>query len=672
MGDFKVKFDMADYKGTVFQKEDLIDYMKHDEILNYKAHEKGNIDKCIWQRHIPTAAEIASPWWREREATRILKTGAWIGIKDEIVFLPPSYYFALQYGRGGSSDLQFRLKRLKHVYFKILARKNPECKGSLTLKNRGDGETTMAITDAFWECLDGNTDVGQMGIQSRTRADCINPCWAYAQVLWQSIPAWLKKDLCSDFDSGNNIAEKMKWMRPANEEAGVKARNVLFTFYPSGTPMDGKHDMKKCILDEVCKWEECSFYDTFINYSKFIMPGGERRGMFDMFSSPADHDCESNREVASLWEDSDTDELTKYGTTKSRIHRYYSNPLDGIAGKYDKWGDANPDEIYDWIMETRASMPKDKRLAEIRGFPLNKEEMFGTFDGASLWYNISGIKERNIYLMGSRFKDEKTKEPARIYGQLVWKDGERDSEVEFRQADIDHLDVDIAKWSISYLPQEREALKTNPVTGALRPPRLPENCLGCDPIDKRYVPKDGKGFSNAALVNWKFADFYNTGIVRCPTLIYNCRPSHAEISFEDTIKTAVFCRSMVQTESVNSKIIDYFEDRGYMDWLISKRGQPRNSMNKGDSPKGTFMDEMILLIDEITNTPLNPGEPYLLEKNWFPELLNDFINFNRKLTQPSDLTMAFGQALMGAMKLLKKKVREPSELNDGVFDYWLG
>ena len=128
---------------------------------------------------------------------------------------------------------------------------------------------------------------------------------------------------------------------------------------------------------------------------------------------------------------------------------------------------------------------------------------------------------------------------------------------------------------------------------------------------------------------------------------------------------------MVQTESVNSKIIDYFEDRGYMDWLISKRGQPRNSLIKGDSPKGTFMDEMIMIIDEITNTPLNDTDPYLLQRIWFPELLDDLINFNRKLTQPSDLTMAFGQALMGAFKLLKKKVRHPSDVNNAVFDYLL-
>lgn len=255
-------------------------------------------------------------------------------------------------------------------------------------KRKGDGETTMQITNGFYECLDGILDVGQIGIQSMTRQSCINPCWSYVQTLWQSIPQWLKNEVCSDIVQGDRMAEKIKFMRDADEENGKKARNVLYTFYPSGTPMDGKHDMRMCILDEVCKWNECSFYHTFVNYLKFIMPGAQRKGLFNMFSSPADTDCESNKEVMTLWDDSDADGITfnsetkEYsGTTKSRIHRYFSNPLEGIDGFYDKWGDADPETILSKIMQDRDAKPKHMRLAEVRGYPLNREEMFGSYEG---------------------------------------------------------------------------------------------------------------------------------------------------------------------------------------------------------------------------------------------------------------------------------------------------
>lgn len=667
---FKCGFDINDYLDIIPPKSELL---KNDFVLNMDEYQKGNIDNCVWKKYKPTIQEINSPEFRQREHTRILKTGVLACISEEIVWIPPNLYFALQYCPAGSSDMEFRLKRLKHAYFKIKARLNAGCKGTLTLKSRGDGETTMAITDAFWECLDGNMEIGQIGIQSRTLGDSKNPCWGYVQTLWQSLPQWLKSDLCSDFDSGEKIAEKMKWMRSADELNDIRARNILFTYYPSGTPMDGKHDMKKCVLDEICKWEECSFYDTFTNYSKFIMPGTERRGMFDMFSSPADKSCESNNEVFSLWKDSNPDELTNSGTTKSRVHRYYSNPLDGIAGEYDKFGDVNPEKIYTHILQERAAKPKDKLLAEIRGYPLNEEEMFGSTEGGFDWYNKKGISERKIYLLGTRFKNNITQEPARLYGNLEWENGVRDSEVFFRQADKDCIDVEVARFVVTGIPKNRVELKTNS-SGALMPPIYVEGSLGIDPIDKRYVTPGAKGFSNAAMVNHVFRDVFETGINKMPTLLYSCRPQHAEIFFEDAIKAAVFCRSFVQTESINSKIIDYFEDRGYLDWMLSKRGQPRNSNIKGDSPgggKNIFLQEIMGLINAITNTPLTDNDPYLLENFWFPELLEDLLNFNPKETHSNDITMAFGQSLMGAVKIMHKKTRKPSELNSGVLDYLL-
>ncbi len=130
---------------------------------------------------------------------------------------------------------------------------------------------------------------------------------------------------------------------------------------------------------------------------------------------------------------------------------------------------------------------------------------------------------------------------------------------------------------------------------------------------------------------------------------------------------------MVQTESINSKIVDYFEDRGYLDWMLSKRGQARDSRIKGDSPsgKGMFLTDILQLINTVTNTPLTEGEPYLLDNFWIPELLDDISKFNPKDTHANDISMAFGQALLGAIKMLSKKARQPSKLNDSVFEFLL-
>jgi hypothetical protein len=666
---FKVDFDITNYRDILPRMDS---YTANDFIINADYYNKGDTDSCVWKKYVPSASEITSQEFRVREARRVLKTGAWVCIKETIVWLPPSYYMALQYGKTGDDDLQFRLKRLKHVYFKLQARANPACIGTFTIKNRQDGETTTAVTDGLWECADGAAmKNGQVAIQSKTRADAINPCWMTVQTMWQTLPMWLKEMIYSDFSSGENIAEKIRFMRNADEAKDIAARNVLMTFYPAVyNAMDGKNNVKKCILDEVLKWVECHFGETLTNYRKFIMPGMERRGMFDIFSSPSDKDCQSYRDGYELWKISDPNVITENGTTESRIHRYYSNPLEGIQGAYDKWGDADPQFIYDHIMRERKNTSKDKLLGEIRGFPLNEEEMWGSIEGGSVWSNTQGLKERSIYLMGTRFKSNATKEPKVLYGNLEWSDGIVDSDVDFRQADIDRFDLQYARFAISYLPQNREPLKKNS-GGQPDPPPYVESCLGIDPIDKRYATRAVRGYSNAGMVCHKFRDLLQTGINKCPTLLYSCRPSHSEIFFEDAIKAAVFSRSLVQTESINSKIIDYFEDRNYFSWLLSKRGEPKNSKIKGDSPsgKGMFLTEMMGLIDSITNTPLTPESPYLLENFWFRELIDDLLKFNPKDTHENDLSMAFGQSLMGAAKIIHQRVRQPSEVGDAFMAY---
>ena len=659
---FKVGFDIHDYHDILPK---VADYRQDDEVMNLN---EPDLDKCIWQIDEP---KIITPDYIEREVKRVLRTGAWVVIKGMAMWLPPNYYFFLRYFNAGGVHPEFRINRLMSVYEKIRVRQNPKALGTITVKSRQIGETTMEMSDCLWEAA--NMDYGLLGMQSKTRDTVKNSCWRTLIMGWNGIPRWLKKAIYPNFASGDKTAETMKFKKEATEDD--KGQDVLIAFAAgSHNAFDSVSNMRRCILDEWLKWEEASPYATFLNYEKFIATGTTRKGLFSIFSSPADVETKYIKETFDFWEGSDPEKLVN-GTTSTRVHRLYTSPLTGIEGFYDKWGDADANEIYDHIMAKRKSVPKEYRMGEIRAYPLSKEEIFGSFDGGQVFSNHKGIVQRKLYVINQRFKDNETKEPKCVYGNLEWKDGIRDNPlgVNFRQADRDSFDVIDARFAVPYMPQSTEPFRINS-NGSLKPPALVESCLGIDPIDKRYITTpSGKGFSNAGMTAWKFSDILKTGIVKCPTLFYSCRPSHADIFFEDAIKAAVFTRSLVQTESINSKIIDYFEDRGYSDWMLARRGHARNSRIKGDSPsgKGMFLTEMMFLIDNVTNTPLNEGDPYLLENFWIWELLDDIIKFNPKNTQEYDGTMSFGQALMGAVKILNKKIAIPSIVNDYVFDFLL-
>jgi hypothetical protein len=76
------------------------------------------------------------------------------------------------------------------------------------------------------------------------------------------------------------------------------------------------------------------------------------------------------------------------------------------------------------------------------------------------------------------------------------------------------------------------------------------------------------------------------------------------------------------------------------------------------------------LIDVFTSLPVTPADRYNLDHFWHYEVLECITeNFDPKDTQKADLTMAWIQALIGAIKIMYKKVRTPSELNDAALEY---
>jgi hypothetical protein len=667
---FKVGFDIHDYQDIL---PSVHEYRANgDEVMNLQ---EQDLDKCVWRIEEP---KVITKEYIEQEVRRIIQTGYWVVIKGMPLWLPPNYYFFLKYFNLGGRKPEFRLNRLIAVYKQVRVRKNPRALGTITVKARQIGETSFEMSNVLWEAI--SMDYGMLGIQSMSLRTVKISCWRTLLSGWYGIPQWLKSYLYPDFKSKDQMASTMRFWREADPELTDKdgnpdmGKDVLITYGAgSHNAFDSATLMRGAKLDEWLKWVEASPYATFLNYEKFMAVGATRNGLFSIFSSPADFETRYLEETYDFWVGSDPEKLTSEGTTSTRIFRIMTSPLTGIQGYYDKWGDADANEIYDVIMAKRKTVPKEYRMGEIRANPLNDEEIFGSFEGGHVWSNSKGIINRKMYIINTRYKDEISKEPTRLYGNLEWSNGEIDSEVDFRMADRDNFDVIEARWSIPNIPVNKERLLKNQ-NGIWLPPKIPQSCLGIDPIDKRYVASNSKGFSNAAMVNWVFADIFQDGKSKYPSLIYSCRPSHAEIFFEDAIKAAIFTRSMVQVESINSKIIDYFEDRGYMDWLLSKRGQSRDSKQKGDAPsgKGMYLTEIMLLIDSVTNTPLNDGDRYLLDEFWLWELLEDLSKFNPKDTHANDLSMAFGASLLGTVKMLASKTKRPSKLNNAILDFMIG
>lgn len=669
---FKCGFDMRDYRDVWPEMPDYID----ETIIN---SQYDSYDDRYWRKQ--TFPEIIGIDFLQQEAER-LKNGVWMLCKDEMVWIPPNYYQYLQYGVAGGAPPQFRLKRLKTIYQKIRVRKDARYIGTYNIKNRQDGDTTMNMSDNLWEIHAGELANGMIGIQSKTRNDSINPCWFNLTTNWNAYPYFFKDLFYPHFISGANIAEKLEFRQPPDRNnPNDLGKNSVITYFPAVfNAMDGKGNVRKCILDEVNKWVECSFADTFVNYLKFMMPGRSRKGIFEIFSSPSDTNGKHNDEAYKFWQEADpaTIENSGTGATKNRIMRLYANPLDGIDGFYDKFGDADPQEVYEHIQRERKNARPEKLMGEVRGYPLpiigtnkpNEEELFGATDSQSIWINKKGITDRRLAIV-------KEKKKLVQYGNLEWPNNVIDSGVPlFRADDTMEFNNETARFVFT----DNRTFEIDPSDLKIAPhPSICESVIGTDPFNLRYGTKNKITGSMGAGVNWKFRDLILKNNLQYPSSAYLARPWHQSIYMEDMILWCVFTRSMINYENKNTDLEKYFEDRGYLSYMLVEDGAKGIEtpdgikVKRGDAPDGrganAFLNNGISLINGVTNKPLTPEEKYLLELVNIEEILDDLLKFNKDDTQKAHLTMALMQALIGRNKLLFKKIRKKSKINDNLITH---
>ena len=642
------------------------------EIINFNA----DIEDAVWNRQVPEKLNMN---FFDLEKKR-LRQGAFIVIKDTLLWIPPNYYHFLENGIAGTGRPEFRLKELKNSYYKLWVRANPHATGTFDIKNRQDGRTTRVVSDSLFEMQDGVNNHGQINIQSKTNADAERPCWSTVKSQWLNYPKWLKDLLYSDFSSGNNIETQLKFTREEREirnlrgeQIIVPSRNLFMSYYPAVfNAQDGSSNVLKCVVDEFCKWITCSPAKFLTNSRQFMQVGATRKGLYEIFSSPADFNHKYVDDVFKIWENSDPDKLDEFGTTQSGLFRYHSNPLDGIEGYYDKYGDVDPTKIYDRIMYLRKKATKDEELGEIRANPLNQSEMFGSYDNNLYWDNIKGIIKRKLFVVNTIYKDEVTLEPKYQWGNLEMvpsRNGEQ-PEVYFRPNETNEFDMKTGRFCFSELP-DGTFLNEN-----TEPPAFIESVIGVDPY---HLGKTGKLLSRrsqAGVVGWKFRSLGVENFVPRPTFFYNCRPPHIHTFFWDMIMAAIYTKSMVQYEKTSDEMERFFDENGYGEWILnsstsrrSKQYKTRTEIGRGKKG-GAFMVDVKSLVNILTNLPINPDHPYILDKFWFEQLLQQLIDFNEDDTSKFDLVMGLFQAVYGATKIVTVKGPQTSDMGKMMLNYF--
>lgn len=367
--------------------------------------------------------------------------------------------------------------------------------------------------------------------------------------------------------------------------------------------IERRHDViEMCLTDTDSKWDGFAFYTSTVE---------EIEGHIELYQN--------------FWNGSNQEEKDQVtGITTTGLYRYFL-PSDE-AEERDIYGFVDSEAVRERIMARRQSIKHDhnKFNSYVKKVPLTIEEAFRATGQSSLFDTVQ-MSDR-IAILEWKEKD--------LYdvGNFYWKDGEYDTEVIWKSERNGRFKI---RW------ERVGEFQPNAIDGRFVNYKVPANkiryCSGCDPYDDKYVNKYKR--SNGAFVGYRKFDPHDQDASDAPMFTYANRPDLPSIFYEDVLMACVYFGMEVLIESNKSGIIKYFEDRGYDYYMMKLKGRT----DPGIPATTKSHNHMIPLLQDYYGKEIDRVD--------FVDLLRDSMNFDASDTRKSDLTMAFGWALVGDKKI---------------------
>lgn len=584
----------------------------------------------------PELETVRQQFWQRRLC------GIWVMINGRATYIPPSYFFYLN----------FCVLDIGYPYYRDTDRKffsvweycceDPRCGGLVDIERRRQGKTYKmgsVILDRASSMKNHHA-----GIQSKTSPDA-------KQVFQKAIVGFFKK--LPDFF--RPTYDTSKGITPTSElrffQTTVKGKRAemmlgeaeLESWIDWGSSERFHYDGAKIStygMDEFGKTINDSVWERW-NVVRFCLDQDGKWCGKAILTSTIEEMESGGEDAKKIWDSSNPDERDKNGRTKSGLYRFFLPAYETTY--FDKFGMPEVEKAKVFYMNQREGLKDDPHALSsiIRKTPFSIDEAF-RIDGSSCIYNPEILNARRDELS---WNDSYT-----IRGNFEWVDGKQDTTVEWRKASN-------GRWLMcSGFQFDNHEDKNNIIRhgNILKPGNKSKFVCAADGFD-HDVTQDDQRRSNAAShilkkhVPGKEDDPYNNAFVT----EYCYRPQMSSIFYEDMIKQCVYFGCDILPESNKPGIIKYFKQRGYEHFLILLPG---------------YKDVGIPSTTENKKTLAELTEEYIVKninKVYFIKLIEDWLEFNLLKTQKYDRAMSAGWGLVAdSYRTVKKNTGKVADITD--------
>ena len=353
---------------------------------------------------------------------------------------------------------------------------------------------------------------------------------------------------------------------------------------------DNSYDGEKLLLlvhDESGKWIKPNNILNNWRVTKTCLRLGSKIIGKCMMGSTSNALSKGGGNFKKLYEDSNIFERNANGQTKSGLYSLFipmewnmegfidrfgmpvlrtpSKPVLGIDGELIHKG-----AIDYWQNEVESLKNDADALNEYyRQFPRTESHAFRDESKQSI-FNLTKIYQQIDY------NDSLIMDHHLTRGNLVWKNGMKDTEVVFNPDTR-------GRFYVSWTPDKGLQNRVESKNGIKYPGNSHLGAFGCDSYDISGVV--GGGGSNGAL-HGKTQFHMDNAPINEFFLEYIARPQTAEMFFEDVLKACVFYGMPILIENNKPRLLYHFKNRGYRGFCMNRPDKHHNKLSKTERELG--------------------------------------------------------------------------------------
>jgi len=577
-------------------------------------------------------------------------SGFWFSNKGEATYITGAYWYFLSVYQMDVGLPKYKEIDRDYFYFWQYCLEDPLCYGMIEMTRRRLGKSYRC--GAIGLEMTSRNDQFNMGIQSKSDEDAKKAFKKTVVSPFRKLPAFFQP--LSDIPpSGKSPTSALKFQtgKMSTDEDELES---MIDFGSSSTDYYDGQKLGFYYHDEIGKTKLVDVFERWDTVKMCLVDDRSRIIGKSINTTTVEDMDKGGKPFLKMWKGSDHNNrgVNRDGRpnkqTKTGLYRFFTPAQNTIF--IDKWGRHDPVKGLQKIADDIDALDGDQRAISRykHKMPTCERDAFQADADTCVMSQPVKINERLTELT-------LLQTPVYRVGNFRWKDGVVDSEVEF-------VEMNNGKFMVCELPIPDRRNKFRMRNRSKWPDNTDMYLAGIDPFDFALVKaEDEKKMSKGSLCIKRLPHpAHDSNFENGPVCLYLNRPSNPEIFYEDCLMALFFYGAMSLTENNKANIFNYFEDRGYIEYMAWYKGERRGVTNTANSRGGGVNGHIAAITDVFLCNHL--------ETVVFPILLEQWLAFNPQATTEYDAAMAFGYAEM-LVKDPKFKPADPSKSLPKISDF---